>query len=236
MLLLVLLALRLLQQVATTSFEKGDYACVLEATVNGQSAVLATALFGVKESPIKLSGDLRLGEKARLLVLIDASSTERTYLESLLTNAGWFYTIVDSAAAFAAEMNQGGYGVYALLSEKITLDQSTQTSLNAKVAAGDGLIVAGATDRRHQTLEQTLGIKARANEAYAKGVVVKDSALGLGWQRTFKKSSQVLNFTANGATIIGEYKNDLPGADAQTVLGALGAAGRYGNFVWDKPN
>ncbi|WP_039915044.1 choice-of-anchor A family protein [Cellvibrio mixtus] len=222
------------QQVfGTTAFEKGDYACVLEATVNGQSAVLATALFSVKESPIKLSGDLRLGEKARLLILIDASSSERTYLESLLTNAGWFYTIVDSAAAFVTEMNQGGYGVYALLSEKITLDQSTQTSLNAKVAAGDGLIVAGAMDRRHQTLEQALGIKARANEVYAKGVVIKDSALGLGWQRAFTKSSQVLNFTANGATIIGEYKNDLLGADTQTVLGALGAAGRYGNFVWE---
>jgi choice-of-anchor A domain-containing protein len=222
------------QQVfGTTAFEKGDYACVLEATVNGQSAVLATALFSVKESPIKLSGDLRLGEKARLLVLIDASATERTYLESLLTNAGWFYTIVDSAAAFATEMNQGGYGIYALLSEKVTLDQTTQNLLNTKVAAGDGLIVAGATDRRHQTLEQALGIKARANEAYAKGVVIKDSALGLGWQRAFNKSSQVLNFTANGATIIGEYKNDLPGTDTQTVLGALGAAGRYGNFVWD---
>lgn len=222
------------QQVfGTTTFEKGDYACVLEATVNGQSAVLATAMFSVQESPIKLTGDIRLGEKARLLVLMDDSSAERAYLENLLTNAGWFYTIVDNAAAFKTELTNGGYGVYALLSEKVTLDQATQNLLNTKVAAGDGLIVTGATDRRHQTLEQALGIKARANEAYSKGILVKDSALGLGWQRSFNKSSQVLNFTANGATVIGEYKNDLPGADTQTVLGALGAAGRYGNFVWD---
>ncbi len=218
---------------ATTGFEKGDYACVLEATIAGQSAVLATAIFTVKESPIKLNGDITLGERARLLVLIDSSATERTYLENLLTNAGWFYTIVDNAAAFATEMNQGGYGAYALLSEKVTLDQTTQASLNAKVAAGDGLVVAGATDRRHQVLEQALGIKTSANESYAKGVAIKDSVLGLAWQRAFNKSSQVLNFTADGATIIGEYKNDLPGADTQTVLGALGAAGRYGNFVWD---
>ncbi len=212
---------------------KGDFACVLEAVVSGQATVLATALFTVKDSPVKLTGDLRLGEKARLLVLMDASTSERAYLESLLKSDGWFYTIVDNAAAFTTEMNQGGYGVYALLSEKITLDQSTQTSLNAKVAAGDGLIIAGATDRRHQTMEQALGVKARANESYAKGVVVEDSALGLGWQRAFNKSSKVLNFTASGATVIGEYKNDLPGADTQTVLAALGAAGRYGNFVWD---
>jgi choice-of-anchor A domain-containing protein len=222
------------QQVfGTTSFEKGDYACVLEATVAGQSAVLATALFTVKESPVKLSGDIAIGEKARLLVLIDASATERTYLENLLTNAGWFYTIVDNAPAFKTELTQGGYGVYALLSEKVTLDQATQNLLNTNVAAGDGLIVAGATDRRHQTLEQALGIKARANEAYAKGVTVQESGLGYAWERAFNKSSRVLNFTANGATVIGEYRNNLPGADTQTVLGALGAAGRYGNLVLD---
>lgn len=218
---------------STNNLAPGTYACVLEAMVHGQNIVLATSLFTLAESPIKLNGNIHLGEKARLLILMDASASERSYLENLLTNAGWFYTIVDNATAFATEMSQGGYGVYALLSEKVTLDQTTQISLNAKVAAGDGLFVAGAADRRHQTLEQALGIKARANEAYAKGVVVKDSALGLGWQRAFNKSSQVLNFTANGATVLGEYKNDLPGADTQTILGALGAAGRYGNFVAD---
>lgn len=212
---------------------QGNFACVLEAVVSGQATVLATALFTVKESPIKLTGDITLGEKARLLVLMDASATERAYLEDLLTEAGWFYTIVDNAAAFATELNQGGYGVYALLSEKITLGQATQNLLDIKVAAGDGLIVAGATDRRHQTLEQALGIKARANEAWAKGLAVQDSELGLAREQVFNQSARVLNFTANGATLIGEYSNNLPGADTQTVLGALGAAGRYGNFVWD---
>lgn len=215
--------------------QAGSYACVLEASSGGSIKVLGSTLFRVvkKESPIKLTGGIRLGEKARLLILMDASTTERAYLENLLANAGWFYTIVDNTAAFATELNQGGYGVYALLSEKITLDQSTQTSLNTKVAAGDGLIVAGAKDRRHQALEQALGIKARANEAYAKGIIVKDSTFGLGWQRAFNQSSQILNFTTTGATVIGEYKNDLPGADTQTALGALGAASRYGNFVSD---
>ncbi|MDR7088633.1 choice-of-anchor A domain-containing protein [Cellvibrio fibrivorans] len=212
---------------------QGNFACVLEAVVSGQATVLATALFTVKESPIKLAGDFTLGEKARLLVLIDSSTAERTYLENLLTNTGWFYTIVDNAAAFKTELTQGGYGVYALLSEKVTLDQTTQNLLNAKVAAGDGLFVAGATDRRHQTLEQALGIKARANEAYAKGVAVQESALGYAWERAFNKSSRVLNFSANGANVIGEYRKNLAGTDTQTVLGALGAAGRYGNFVWD---
>lgn len=218
---------------STNHLAPGTYACVLEAIVQGKNTLLATSLFTLVEPPIKLNGDITLGEKARLLVLIDASTTERTYLENLLTNAGWFYTIVDNAVAFKTELTQGGYGVYALLSEKVTLDQATQNLLNTKVAAGDGLIVAGATDRRHQTLEQALGIKARANEAYAKGIAVQESALGYAWERVFSKSSSVLNFTANGATVIGEYRNNLSGADTQTVLGALGAAGRYGNFVWD---
>ncbi|AQT60928.1 hypothetical protein B0D95_13175 [Cellvibrio sp. PSBB023] len=217
---------------ATPGFSAGTYACVLEVLRGSEAIVLATATFTVKESSIQLAGDIDVGEKARLLVLMDASSTERTYLENLLTQAGWFYTIVDNAAAFATELNQGGYGVYALLSEKVTLDQATQHLLDINVAAGDGLIVAGATDR-HQMLEQALGIKARANEAYAKGITVQEGALGYPWERAFNKSARVLNFTANGATVIGEYRNNLPGADTQTVLGALGAAGRYGNFAWD---
>lgn len=218
---------------STSGFSAGTYACVLEVLRNGELSALATVQFNVKESAIKLTGDIILGEKARLLVLIDSSITERTYVESLLTNAGWFYTIVDNAASFKTELTQGGYGVYALLSEKVTLDQATQNLLNTKVAAGDGLMVAGATDRRHQTLEQALGIKARANEAYTKGIAVQESALGYAWERAFNQSSRVLNFTANGATVIGEYRNNLPGADTQTVLGALGTAGRYGNFVSD---
>lgn len=218
---------------STNRLVPGTYACVLEAIVQGQNTVLATSQFTLVEPPIKLNGDITLGEKARLLVLIDSSTSERAYLENLLTKAGWFYTIVDNAAAFKMELTQGGYGVYALLSEKITLDQATQNLINTNVAAGDGLIVAGATDRRHQTLEQALGIKARANEAYAKGIAVQESALGYAWERAFNKSSRVLNFIASGATVIGEYRNNLPGADTQTVLGALGAAGRYGNFVWD---
>ncbi len=218
---------------ATSGFSAGAYACVLEVLRGSEAVVLATATFTVKESSTQLIGDIDVGEKARLLVLMDASTTERAYLEDLLTQAGWFYTIVDNAAAFATELNQGGYGVYALLSEKITLDQATQNLLDINVAAGDGLILAGATDRRHQTLEQALGIKARANEAYAKGLTVQESALGYPWESAFNKSARVLNFTANGATVIGEYRNNLPGADTQTVLGALGAAGRYGNFVWD---
>lgn len=218
---------------STNHLAPGAYACVLEAVVHGQNIVLAASQFTLVEPPIKLTGDIGLGEKARLLVLMDASTTERAYLEDLLTQAGWFYSIVDNAAAFATELNQGGYGVYALLSEKVTLDQATQNLLDINVAAGDGLIVAGATDRRHQTLEQALGIKARANEAYAKGITVQESALGYPWERAFNKLARVLNFTANDATVIGEYRNNLPGADTQTVLGALGAAGRYGNFVWD---
>ncbi|HEX7763136.1 MAG TPA: choice-of-anchor A family protein, partial [Cellvibrio sp.] len=218
---------------ATSGFSAGTYACVLEVLRGSEAVVLATATFTVKESSTQLTGDIDVGEKARLLVLMDASTTERAYLENLLTQAGWFYIIVDSAAAFATELHQGGYGVYALLSEKITLDQATQNLLDISVAAGDGLIVAGATDRRHQTLEQALGVKARANEAYAKGITVQESALGYPWERALNKSARVLNFTANGATVIGEYRNNLPGADTQTVLGALGAAGRYGNFAWD---
>jgi choice-of-anchor A domain-containing protein len=211
--------------------EEGDYACILEAKKNDQFQAMASAQFQVKASPVTFDGSMSVGDKARLLVLIDASSTERSYLENLLTQAGWYYTIVDTAAAFNIELTQGGYGVYALLSENISLDQTTQNVLNTKVAAGDGLIVAGATDSRHKTLEQSLGIKLREHEAYAKGISVDQSALGSAWSQSFTKSIPVLSFTGNSATVVGKYNNGLPNADTQTPLGALGAAERYGVFA-----
>ncbi|RYZ96299.1 MAG: hypothetical protein EOO68_17070, partial [Moraxellaceae bacterium] len=76
----------------------GDYACVLRATVNSEAQVLASTSFTVKDSPIKLTGNIQLGDKSRLLVLMDPATSaeqqaEEAYLQQQLTQAGWFYTL-----------------------------------------------------------------------------------------------------------------------------------------------
>ena len=209
--------------------DKGDYACVLEAVIAGQATVLATALITIKESPIKLDGDIALGDKSRLLVLMDDSSTEKPYLENLLTQADWFYTIVTSANDFDAQLKAGGYGAYALLSEKITLAPQTRDLLKAQVALGDGLFVANGHDRRHQSLEDVLGVRVHAKQAQIKGVSVDAGVLGDAWSHTFDEAFNSMTFDAQGATVVGRYV--LPSSQGNNSQQSFGAASGFNVFV-----
>ena len=50
----------------------GNHACVIQAQVNGAYKTLANAPFEVRQPPVRVSGGLSLGDKGRLLVLIDS--------------------------------------------------------------------------------------------------------------------------------------------------------------------
>lgn len=56
---------------STDALELGPHACVLEAQVNGQWQTLGQDTFTVDPPPIRLSGELKAGDKGRLLVLLD---------------------------------------------------------------------------------------------------------------------------------------------------------------------
>lgn len=55
----------------TGGLPPGDYACVLQATVNGERQSLAHAVFRLEEAPVNLNVDFSLGDRGRLLVLLD---------------------------------------------------------------------------------------------------------------------------------------------------------------------
>ncbi|RYY02296.1 MAG: choice-of-anchor A family protein [Gammaproteobacteria bacterium] len=222
-------------QFSTSNYLLGTYACVLQATTNGVLHNLATSLFKVVAPKVVLKGNISVGDKGRLLVLIDGSSnpSEENYLKQLLTINGWNFTIVKSSSDFYVQLVRGGYTVYAILSENVSLDTATQSTLKAQVALGDGLIVAGSTDRRHQSLEEALGIRARANQAFAQAVGLNQSLVSEPWESAFNASSRVLNFTPSGATVIGDYRNNITGADINRPLGALGAAAGFNAFIFD---
>jgi hypothetical protein len=56
-------------------------------------------------------------------------TTQRRSLETLLTEAGWSYTITTNADDFTRELRAGGYVIYLLLSEQVKLEESVQKEL-----------------------------------------------------------------------------------------------------------
>lgn len=57
--------------VDTGGLALGDYACVLEAQINGSFVPLGNAVFKVEKPPIEIDSDLSIGPRGRLLVLMD---------------------------------------------------------------------------------------------------------------------------------------------------------------------
>lgn len=61
----------LIRSVETAGLAAGDYACVLQATINGERQSLAHDVFRLEKPPIDLNVDFSLGDRGRLLVLLD---------------------------------------------------------------------------------------------------------------------------------------------------------------------
>ncbi|MFY0567183.1 hypothetical protein ACN28E_25550 [Archangium lansingense] len=168
------------RNVVTQELAPGGYACVLKAELEGNTRTLAVAGFQVVESPIGLYANLSVNGRGRLLVLLDPAhpedvaadadpygpagapllSAQKAFLKQLLTEAGWSYTITESAADFATELRTGGYSAYALFTETVMLDEETvQKELHEAVYRGEGLLIAGDHDSRHSILHSVLGME-----------------------------------------------------------------------------
>jgi outer membrane protein assembly factor BamB len=174
--------------IATAALPAGDYACVLSTEIDSQWENLGYAVFQVQEQPIQLETSLTLGERGRLLILLDEGeedphgpqaaptlTEQRAFLESLLE--GWSYTIVTDDDAFTNELRSGGYSVYALFAEQEKLDTQVQQELREAIYRGEGIVVAGAHDNRHQHLNDALGIKFKGKLPNVDSLQLHDSPL-----------------------------------------------------------
>ncbi|MCY1078598.1 carboxypeptidase regulatory-like domain-containing protein [Archangium lansingense] len=157
----------------------GGYACVLKAELEGSTRTLAVAGFQVVQSPIGLYANLSPNGRGRVLVLLDPAhpedgaadvdphgpasapllSVQKAFLTQLLTEAGYSFTLTESAADFVTELRSGGYSTYVLLTEAETLDQQVQKELREAVFRGEGLVIAGDHDSRHSLVHGALGIE-----------------------------------------------------------------------------
>jgi len=217
----------------TTGLLPGNHACVLQVNLNGTLTTLAYASFLVTEPSIRIDASLKLGSKGRLLVLLDSPllgnsanaqddphgpsgapklDAQRAFLEDLLDQAGWAYTITETAADFARELHTGGYSLYALFAEQEKLDETTQKELREAVFRGEGLLIGGPHDNRHNELAEPLGLKLIGAVSAADGVIVPDGSLGTGGAINLIAKDRALRLKRLTAEALAGYRLGAPGS------------------------
>jgi hypothetical protein len=135
---------------------------------------------------------------------VPALNEQRTFLEQVLTETGWSYTIVTSAEDFAREMRSGAYAHYALFSEHVKLAEQVQRELREAVFAGASLLDAGRHDRRHHSFDEALGIKPNGKRPNATAVTFNVSWMPPS-SAPIVRTQHPLRITLQGATPIGSY-------------------------------
>lgn len=183
-----------------------------DVTENFDSGVMATDCSNILETG-DLFGDLRLTNVVRLPAANDPLGpnhtpdlgTQRTVLESVLTAAGWSYTITTNEEDFTQQMHSGGYVAYLLLSEQIKLNETVQKELREAVYRGEGLIEAGGHDQRQGRIDEALGIKSQGKHASMQGLVMTDNAWANLAQTDFQLNDRTLKATLQGASELGVF-------------------------------
>ncbi|MCT7359244.1 hypothetical protein [Thalassolituus pacificus] len=138
---------------------------------------------------------------------------QNDFIEQLLQDAGWEYTLVHSADDFAREHRLGGYSSYLLLAERPQLHWQVQKELREAVFAGKGLIVAGGFDKRNLWLESALGVAVIGRHPWARELQVHNSDLSSAWNAQLPLADKVQGIWLTGAETLAEYA--LAGDDQQ---------------------
>jgi sugar lactone lactonase YvrE len=216
------------RSISTSGLAQGEYACLLSASINGDSRQLGAAGFQVSKPPINIDTQVQAGEHGRLLVLLDAEhkhgdrhhdgkdshgsrlaptlAQQREFLEAYLMGQGWTYTIVGDADDFASELRHGGYTLYALFNEQVKLDEQLQKELREAVYNGAGLLVAGNHDERNKKLDDALGVKYRGKDAHIDQFTLLDSPLQLTGEQLLAYSDSMQRTELRGAVLAGLYQ------------------------------
>lgn len=219
------------RRVDTTGFDAGVHACVLQARIDGDWRTLDAADFRVEEPPIDIDAALEIGDRGRLLVLLDpepdnggkaedphgpkgspAAREQREWLETRLDQAGWSYDIVTDGADFAEALRTDGYAVVALFNEQVKIAESVQRELVERVEAeGIGLVVAGMHDRRNGRVDRALGLRSKGRLPHVDGLRLFDSEVATADRLEFPVDARPLHLDTEGARILGEYTESKPG-------------------------
>lgn len=149
----------------------------------------------------------------------------RAFLEQLLRERGWSYTIVTHANAFARELRGGGYSGYLLLSSDVHLDVQVQRELRERVFAGGGVVMAGVHDQRNHHLLGVTGVSPVGTLPHAEGVARVPGAALEAPDATFAAGDMPLALRLAGAVALAEYRAGKGRPHDRTAIALHG----YGN-------
>ena len=167
------------QGIMTGGLAPGGYACVLEALIEGEAVVIASATFVVGEQDIQVSGVVLPTNTPRVLAWVDGFggddpgvvsnpnlNEQLVTLENALGDLSVAYKVVSTAAEFEAQMFAGEYNYFAVLAEGVSLSDNAVTYLSNRVYLGDTLLVTSAAIANTITLQELAGVQV-ANEEIA---------------------------------------------------------------------
>lgn len=132
-------------------------------------------------------------------------SQQNEFLQQLLNDSGWQYTLVHNADDFSQAHRLGGYTGYLLLSERPMLHWKVQKEIREAVFAGKGLVVAGTFDKRNVWLEHALGIKIIGRHPWAEDLLINQSDFSNAWQAVLPINDTVQGLFLNGAEELAQY-------------------------------
>jgi sugar lactone lactonase YvrE len=196
------------------------------------------AVTAVCPAPVTVGGvygDFRLTAVQRLSLADDplafihtpSLSIQKQTLETLLSQAGWSYTLVTDEANFGKQLHTGGYAAYMLLSAQIKLDEPMQKELREAVYRGEGLIEAGSNDQRQGRIDDILGIKFLGKHPGMGGITVLPSAAHNPGSALLALTDKTLKASSLGADILGNFSNTEEPAMTSRQYGA-GKADYFG--------
>lgn len=160
------------ESLATTGFIPGNYACALEATLDGQPRVLAYGQFTVVEPPINIVSDLQLSSSPRLLILVDPLQDTCTANRSVTFEGEFSSVITDNTGIYAKVYGQYGWWPkdYEFAKPADFTGESPIDEANNNHGYPDIAITALSDERIQVTLSDNQALKGRYRIAhYVKG-------------------------------------------------------------------
>lgn len=133
----------------------GSYACVLTASADSETSVLASASFEVVPIPYRFDARLRTPLDPHVLILMDgltgpepaAGEMSRSLdqqvntITATLSGLGAVHETVVNTADFAQKLRSGRFNQYLLLAEHGQLSSDTAFELEQSIYSGDGLLL-----------------------------------------------------------------------------------------------
>lgn len=232
---------------STQHYAAGQYACVLDMTLNGEQQTLAQDQFVVVD-PVHIDVGFQVVSSPRLLVLVDPGQSicasdasapgctdtpevperdnQNQALDTVLADRS--YTRVDSLDAFKTALLSGQYQQYLLLSEHQLLDRVTAYLLLEAVNRGEGVVFASGRVPVEGALAEMLSLESPAGECGYKQTTIAGRPLSelnvieVG----VVQQNQIIHGTQDGdyIKVFGAVRNagSISGSDGDDIIHLLG--------------